>query len=101
MFDHRFDAIQKTPNPLPINRVALCKMSVSKDCVFHCGDPCSENDDDYVCDITKHAPKRWDNLKNRALLWRSLDKFGEVYDTVEWHKGAKGYVMHENVELLL
>ena len=56
--------------------MALSKMNRSKGCFFQCGDTCTEYDDDYVSDITKHAPKRWKKFEDQALLWRGLDKFG-------------------------
>ena len=76
--------------------MALSKNIHSKECLFQCGDPCTEADEDYVSDITKHAPNRWTNFEKQALLWKGLDRFGDLYDTVDWKKGAKGYVMHDS-----
>ena len=76
--------------------MALSKNIHSKECLFQCGDPCTEADEDYVSDITKHVPNRWTNFEKQALLWKGLDRFGDLYDTVDWKKGAKGYVMHDS-----
>ena len=75
-------------------------MTQSKGCFFQCGDPCTEEGDVYVSDILKHAPDRWNNFKDQALLWRGLDRFGEVYDTVDWKKGDTGYVMHDKCRMI-
>ena len=45
--------------------------------------------------------ERWKNVKKNALLWRGLDKFGEVYDTVEWDEGPVGQHVHDTCRLNL
>ena len=80
--------------------MALSKFNQVKGCLFQCGEPCTEKDEDYVSDITKHAPKRWENFEKQAYLWRGLDRFGEVYATVDWKKGSKGHVMHDQCRIV-
>ena len=73
--------------------MALSKMNRSKGCFFQCGDTCTEYDDDYISDITKHAPKRWKKFEDQALLQRGLDKLGQTYDTGDWKKGSSGHIL--------
>ena len=52
-------------------------------CVL-CGSLCNEATD------TIRSTQRWENIKQKALLWNGLDKFGHVYPTVDWDKGPVG-----------
>ena len=79
--------------------MALSKYNRSQGCFFQCGEPCTEEDEDFVPEITKHAPTRWEKFKNQAYLWRGLDRFGEIYDTVDWKKGGEGLVMHDKCRI--
>ena len=79
--------------------MALSKYNRSQGCFFQCGEPCTEEDEDFVPEITKHAPARWEKFKNQAYLWRGLDRFGEIYDTVDWKKGGEGLVMHDKCRI--
>ena len=31
--------------------------------------------------------KRWESIRQKALLWKGLDKFGSVHECVDWVKG--------------
>ena len=64
---------------LPITGTSLKrKLSVSttvvNKCIL-CNEQCSENRSGFTAD-------QWDSLKNTALKWKGLDKFGSVYDDV-------------------
>ena len=39
--------------------------------------------------------EKWKSIHDKFLQWRALDKFQNVYDTVDWDKGIKGHHMHE------
>ena len=38
-------------------------------------------------------------MKEKALLWSSLDKFGDVHATVDWDKGPVGQYVHNTCML--
>lgn len=62
-------------------------------CVLQCGVLCDKDTDS----ITSVA--RWANLKKKALLWKGLDKFGDVYTTVDWDNGPIGRCVHNTCML--
>ena len=58
-------------------------------CILQCGNPCSE--DDVIDKITN---SKWISIQEKSLKWDKLDKFGKVYDTIDWKKGPGGLYMH-------
>ncbi|KAL7406316.1 hypothetical protein ABVT39_017681 [Epinephelus coioides] len=58
-------------------------------CVLQCGRLCDEATDSIP------SKERWENIKKKAVLWRNLDKFGNVYATVDWDKGPVGQCVHD------
>ena len=40
-------------------------------------------------------------IKQKALLWSGLDKFGNVYATVDWDNGPAGQCVHDSCRLTL
>lgn len=64
-------------------------------CALQCGGLCNEATDAIV-----HL-ESWENLKQKALLWSGLDKFGNVYATVDWDKGPGGQCVHKACKLTL
>ena len=64
-------------------------------CILQCGEFCDETKDSIT------SIERWKNLKEKALLWRGLDKFGDVYATVDWDKGPMGQCVHDSCRLTL
>lgn len=48
-------------------------------CVLQCGELIDDRNDCF-----KISQERWDKLKSQSQSWRGLDKFGDVYDTVDW-----------------
>ena len=64
-------------------------------CVLQCGELCDEATDSIS------SIERWENIKEKALLWSGLDKFGKVYATVDWHKGPTGLCVHSTCALTL
>ena len=38
-------------------------------------------------------------MKEKALLWSGLDKFGDVYAMVDWDKGPVGQYIHNTCML--
>lgn len=64
-------------------------------CVLQCGTLCNKATD------TIRSTQRWENIKQKSLLWSGLDKFGHVYATVDWNKGPVGKYVHEACLLTL
>ena len=64
-------------------------------CILQCGSLCNEATDSIK------STQRWENIKQKALLWSGLDKFGHVYETVDWDKGPVGKCVHEACMLTL
>jgi len=58
----------------------------STSCILQCGKLC----DKAIDSISSIG--RWETIKQKALLWSDLDKFGNVYATVEWDNGPAGHV---------
>ena len=67
----------------------------SRSCVLQCGRRCNEATDSIS------SIERWENIKEKALLWSGLDKFGNVYATVNWEKGPVGQYAHNTCRLTL
>ena len=53
-------------------------------CVLQCGELCNEATDTII------SVESWENLKEKAQLWSGLDKFGDIYATVDWDNGPGG-----------
>ena len=43
--------------------------------------------------------QRWETLKKHLKNWRGLDKFGELYDAIDWDAGPNGNYLHKNCGL--
>ena len=43
--------------------------------------------------------ERWEHIKKN--LWKGLDKFGNVYDTVIWDNGPSGQCVHDSCRMTL
>jgi len=57
-------------------------------CILPCGKLCVKASDSIS------STERWETIKKKALLWSGLDKFGDVYTTVDWDNGPAGqYVL--------
>ena len=63
-----------------------------------CGEICYEYDKDSLFNISQ---ERWDTVKAKAQLWKGLDKFGDVFHTVDWDNGPSGKCMHDSCRLLI
>lgn len=75
--------------------VKLTTMSTAVPCVLQCGELCNEATDAIT------SVGRWENLKQKALLWSGLDTFGDVYTTVNWENGHNGQCVHKACSLHL
>jgi hypothetical protein len=64
-------------------------------CILQCGGLCDEATDSIT------SIERWENLKQKALLWNGLDKFGDVYKTIDWDKGPAGQCVHSACQLTI
>ena len=56
-------------------------------CVL-CGRDCDE-------DRSKYPLDSWNSMKIQSQKWHGLDKFGNVYDEVEWDSGPVGVYFHQ------
>ena len=43
--------------------------------------------------------ERWLRIRNVAEKWKYLDKFGDVFTSVDWDSGSDGKFMHKSCEL--
>ena len=77
---------------LPITRTSLKRKLIVSTTVINtcilCNELCSENRSGFPAD-------QWNSLKNTALKWKGLDKFGSVYDDVNWDNGSDGLFFHK------
>ena len=64
-------------------------------CILQCG----RSRDEVTDSIT--SAEKWENLKRKALLLKGLDKFGDVYERVDWDKGSVGQFVHDTCRLTL
>ncbi len=62
-------------------------------CMLQCGEPCNPATD------TIGSIERWESIRQKALLWKGLDKFGSVHECVDWVKGPVGHFMHDSCRL--
>lgn len=63
----------------------------SHKCIL-CGQQCDEN-------RANTTPESWNNMKTLAHQWRHLDKFGTVYDTVNWDSGPQDVFFHKTCKI--
>lgn len=52
-----------------------------------CGDLCDEDRSQYPIEL-------WTVLKSQAKEWQNLEKYGNVYSTVNWDEGPQGKFFH-------
>ena len=60
-------------------------------CVSQCGRPCDSDNRDFLLNVTT---ERWETIRNKSREWRSVDKFGHVFDSDDWDKGPRGQCLH-------
>ena len=46
-------------------------------CMLHCGEACNPATD------AIGSIERWESVRQQALLWKGLDKFGSVHECVD------------------
>ncbi len=63
-------------------------------CVLQCGGLCDEATEAITLGV-------WEKLQENTLLWKDLDKFGDVHATVDWDKGPGGHCVHNTCKLTL
>jgi len=63
-------------------------------CMLQCGEPCNPATD--VIGV-----ERWENIRQKTLLWKGLDKFGSVRESIDWAKGPVGHFIHDFCRLTL
>ena len=68
----------------------------TRQCILKCGEACSDGDSRDGCSI-----ESWKRLEEKALLWKGLDKFGDVYDDTDWESGSVGKFIHKQCRLIM
>jgi len=63
--------------------------------MLQCGEPCNPAMD------AIGSIQRWESIRQKALLWRGLDRFGSVRECVDWGKGPVGHFIHDSCRLML
>jgi len=74
-------ASNRSRNPLP-------------QCVLQCGNPVDQEDS-----LDGISSGKWQSLQEKAANWQGLDRFGNVYESVNWEKGHKDLYMHKECYL--
>ena len=64
------------------------------ECLLNCGKPCESTDS--IDNMTQGA---WEKLKLKSLNWKGCDRFGNVYDSVDWELGPYGKHLHASCRL--
>ena len=65
-------------------------------CVLQCNQPCTAADSlDHITD------SKWNQIKEKSLQWKGLEKFGNVYDEVNWEIGQHRFYMHGSCHFTL
>ena len=68
----------------------------STSCILQCGKLCDKASESIS------SIERWETIKQKAyLLWSGLDKFGNVYATVDWDNGPAAQCVHDSCRLTL
>ena len=57
-------------------------------CVLGCNNQC--NAEDVI------SAEKWKTLKSKTALWKGLDKFGAVNESIPWSNGPDGFHMCDN-----
>ena len=65
-------------------------------CILQCGTLCENNDNNSLFNISLD---RWETIKKQSKLWKGLDKFSDVFDSVDWDNGPAGKCMHDSCRL--
>ena len=66
------------------------------ECILMFGKQCHAKDS-----IDKITDDKWTKIKANAEQWRSLDRFGDVWDNVNWDNGQHGLYMHNSCYISL
>ena len=61
------------------------------ECILDCEKPCDLTDS-----LNFTSSKKWDSIRGKCLLWAGLDKFTNVYESVDWKNGPTNHYMHES-----
>ena len=64
------------------------------ECILQCGKPCESTDS--IDNMTQGA---WEKLKLKSLNWKGYDRFGNVYDNVDWELEPHGKHLHASCRL--
>ena len=64
------------------------------ECLLQCGKPCESTDS--IENMTHGA---WEKLKLKSFNWKGCDRFGNVYDSVDWELGPHGKHLHASCRL--
>ena len=64
-------------------------------CMLQCDEPCNP------ATGAIDSIERWKSIRQKALHWKGLDKFGSVHECVDWVKGPVGHFIHDSCILTL
>ena len=70
--------------------------STTRHCILRCGDACTDGDS-----IDRYTIEKWRGIEQKALDWKGLDKFGDVYENTDWESGPVGKFMHDQCRLIM
>ena len=62
-------------------------------CFLQCGVNCNSTE--------TISTERWKQLETKTKDWKGLDKFGNVFESTDWEKGAEGLHVHERCYITL
>ena len=62
-------------------------------CFLQCGVNCNSTE--------SNSTKRCKQLETKTKDWEDLDKFGNVFESTDWEKGAEGLHVHERYYITL
>ena len=65
---------------------------------FLCGELCNKGDRNCIFDISQ---SRWDKFRTKAEEWKDLDRFTNVFESVDWDSGPQGKAHHEKCRITL
>lgn len=70
--------------------------STQYECLLQCMKPCGVADS-----INNMTPGAWEKLKLKSLNWKGCDRYGNVYDSVDWELGPRGHHMHTSCRVTI
>ena len=54
-----------------------------------------------IASIDEISDGKWNQIKEKSVKWKGLDRFGDVHEQVNWDKGKTGLHMHKSCYISL